>query len=198
MCDLSKAFDSVSHEILLKKIYKLRIDPFWFSSYLCKRTLSVRIGTHASHKLKVLYWVPQGSVLEPILFLLYVIELSHYISGCHVIQYADDTQLIHTGNIENIHELIHRGEKTLSKAKRYFHTNALMLNTNKTQCMFVGSRGLTSQIPPNTSLQVDGTTIIPSTSLKNLGICFDIPMTFDTHSKISGKIFGTIIYIHRI
>lgn len=65
--------------------------------------------------------------------------------------------------------------------------------------MFVGRRGLISQIPPNTTLRVDGTTIVPSSSLKNLGIYFDQHMTFDTHvSKISSKVCSTIIYINRI
>ncbi len=85
------------------------------------------------------------------------------------------------------------------RTKYYFNSNGLLLNTNKTQCMFVGSRGLISQMPPNTTLQVDGTTIVPNSSLKNLGIYFDQNMTFDSHvNKMSGKIFTTIIYINGI
>ncbi len=65
--------------------------------------------------------------------------------------------------------------------------------------MFVGSRGLISQIPPSTTFQVDGATIIPSSSLKSLGIYFDQCMIFETHvNKISSKIFITILYINRI
>ena len=86
----------------------------------------------------------------------------------------------------NLHS---REKKLYKKTKRYFHSNR----------KFVGSRGLISQIPPNTSLQVDGTTLVPCCSLKNLGIYFDTHMTFDTHlSKIWGKIFSTIIFINRI
>ncbi len=199
LCDLSKAFDSVNHQILLNKLKELRIDTFWFRDYLRDRTQSVRIDKHVSDKLDVSYGVPQGSVLGPILFLMYVNDLSQYVSDCLVIQYADDTQFIHTGNIDRIQDLIRRGEETLSKAKRYFQLNGLMLNTKKTQCMFIGSRGMTSQIPQNIHLQVDDSKIIPSTSLKNLGVYFDAHLTFDTHmSKISSKIFGTIMYINRI
>ncbi len=61
----------------------------------------------------------------------------------------------------------------MSRAKHYFNSNGLLLNANKTQCMFVDSRGLISQIPPNTTLQVDGATIVPSSLLKNPGIYFD-------------------------
>ncbi len=65
--------------------------------------------------------------------------------------------------------------------------------------MFVGSKGLISQIPPNTNLRVDGATIIPSSSLKNLAVYFDSHMTFDSHvDNISGNIFNTLLYINRI
>ncbi len=199
LCDLSKAFDSINHKMLLKKLITLKIDSFWFDSYLHRRTQAVRIGKHTSQTMEVSYGVPQGSVLGPILFLIFVNDLSQCISDCFIIQYADDTQFIHTGSIDRLQDLIHRGEETMLRAKYYFNSNGLLLNTNKTQCMFVGSRGLISQIPSNTTLQVDGATIVPSSSLKNLGIYFDQNMTFDSHvNKISGKIFSTIIYINRI
>lgn len=198
LCDLSKAFDSVNHEILLRKLRMLRVDSFWFQSYLLKRTQSVKIGKHISNKLEVAYGVPQGSVLGPILFSIFVNDLSQHIPDCQVIQYADDTQLIHTGEVANIQDLVHRGEVALSQAKAYFHMNGLLLNTTKTQCMFVGSRGLISQIPPDTCLQVDHTNILPSSSLKNLGVYFDSHMTFNTHiNKINKKIFSIILYINK-
>ncbi len=87
----------------------------------------------------------------------------------------------------------------MSGAHHYFNSNGLLLNAKKTQCMFVSSRELMSQILPNTTLHVDGATIVPSSSLKNLGIYFDQTMSFDSHvNKISGKIFSTILYINRI
>ncbi len=199
LCDLSKAFDSVNHEILINKLNVLRIDSFWFQSYLHNRTQSVKIGQHVSKKFNVSYGVPQGSVLGPILFSIFVNDLSQHIPDCLIIQYADDTQLIHTGNINSINDLVHRGETSLRQAKSYFNANGLLLNTTKTQCMFIGSSGLISQIPPNTCLQVDGNNIFPSNHLKNLGIYFDSHMTFDTHvNKIHKKIFSTILYINRI
>ena len=199
LCDLSKAFDSVSHPILLRKCYKLHIDPFWFHSYLSDRTQSVRLNKTMSDKSDISYGVPQGSVLGPILFTIYVNDLLSFLPNCEMIQYADDTQFIHTGNIDDINDLISKSEETIKLAKTYFHRNGLMLNTKKTQCMFVGTRGLLSKIPPDTHLLVDGNTITPSTSLKNLGVHFDSHLLFDTHiTEISKKVFGTIMYVNRL
>ncbi len=124
---------------------------------------------------------------------------SHNVSNCLVIQYTDDTQFIHTGNVDRIQDLICRGEETLSKTKRYFHLNDIMLNTKKGQCIFTGSRVLISQLPQNVPLQVDDSSIMPSTSLKNLGVYCDLHLTFETHiNNISKKVFSTIMYINRI
>lgn len=98
------------------------------------------MGKTLSEICEVSYGVPQGSVLERILFLIYVSDFSQFIPDCYVLQYADDTQLILTGTIDKFTELILRGENTLALAVNYFEGNGLMLNTKKTQYMFVGSR----------------------------------------------------------
>ncbi len=69
LCDLSKAFNIVSHEVLLIKCTKLNIDNFWFNSYFHDRTQSVRLSDTLSNKLNVDYDVPQDSVLGPIILL---------------------------------------------------------------------------------------------------------------------------------
>ncbi len=128
--------------------------------------------------------------------LFFVNDLSQCMSDFFIIQYVDDTQFIHTGGIDRLQNLIQRSEETMSRAKHYFISNGLILNTNKAQCMFVGSKGLISQIPPNTTLQVDWDTIVLINSLKNLGIYFDQNMTSDSHVNIiSGKICSIILYI---
>ncbi len=105
-----------------------------------------------------------------------------------------------TGTIENIQDLIRRSEDTISKVKTYFLTNGLMINTTKTQCIFIGSSGLISQIPQDTHLTVDRARLLPTNTLKNLGIYFDSQMTFDAHvNNISSKAISAIIrvYINR-
>ena len=142
LCDLSKAFHSVSHDILLEKLKKVAIDTFWFNDYLGDRSQSVRLNQTISSKAAIKFGVPQGSILGPILFNIYVNDLSDYVTNCHLVQYADDTQFIHTGTPSQLNLLISEAERTLHRAREYFLMNGLKLNTKKTQCIFIGTRQL--------------------------------------------------------
>ena len=87
----------------------------------------------------------------------------------------------------------------MRQATQYFYRNGLLLNTNKTKCMFIGSRGLISQIPSTLHMNVGGSQISPCNSLNILGVHFDTYMQFDTHiNEICKKTYGTILYINRI
>ncbi len=108
LCNLSKPFDSVIHDILICKLHKLNINKFWFDRYFNKRSVCTD-GKTLSDKLEITYSVPQGSVLGPLLFLVYVNYLTHLIS--------DDIQFMHTGSIDNIDDLMYRSAATFKIAK---------------------------------------------------------------------------------
>ncbi len=130
LCDLSKIFDSVHHKILLSKLAQLNIHEFRFRDYLNNRSMSARRTNTISKKISIEYGVSQGSILGPILFNVYVNDLSSNIN-CFLEQYADDTQFLHSNTLLNLEQLIKVTEDTLLMCKRYFLKNGLMVNSAK-------------------------------------------------------------------
>ncbi len=193
LCDLSKAFDSVSHHILLEKLRRTSIDNFWFDDYLRERFQSVRLNSTQSRKTNVPHGVPQGSVLGPILFNIYVNGISQHLDNCILVQYADDTQFLHTGTPANLNTLITDAQNTLESAWKYVSENGLKLNAKKTQCIFIGTRQI-PKIPDNTTLTFQNTIIKPSCPVKNIGVHFDNYMTFDAHLSKSQSYGHTHVY----
>ena len=199
LCDLSKAFDSVSHEILLNKLGLVQVDDFWFKSYLDGRKQSVQIDNTVSSSCSVEYGVPQGSVLGPILFLIYVNDMIQMGLDCLLVQYADDCQFILKDKLENLNDMIRKAENILVKAKQYFDMNGLLINPRKTQVIFIGSRHNIAGIPNNITISFDGNSITPSLNVKNLGIYIDRYMTFDIHiDNLHKKVMGILMYLNRI
>ncbi len=198
LCDLSKAFDTVNHIILLYKCSLLNIDSFWFNDYLENRSMSVRLENTISKKKIIGYGVPQGSILGPILFGIYVNDLHAHVD-CFLVQYADDTQFLHSGTMDDLNKIIKDTEDTHAKCRDYYLKNGLMFNSSKTQCIFIGNRQLLSNIPHNTTINFNGNIIHPSKHVKNLGMYIHRFMVFDVHiCELNKKAMGILLYISRI
>lgn len=143
--------------------------------------------------------MPQGSILGPILFTIYVNDLKSNVNDCLLIQYADDTQFIHSEYVQNLPELIRKTEETLERVRMYFNNNGLLLNTKKTQCMLIGSRAQLSKTAGNIVVQAGDAHIQLSDNIKNLGMYFDKHMLFENHiTELCKKSFGILMYINRI
>ena len=199
LLDLSKAFDSVSHPILLNKMSLLNIDAFWFDDYLKNRFQSVRHGPILSSPIEIRFGVPQGSILGPILFIILINDILQFIHDCLLVGYADDTQLLLEGDPNNLDDLIDRAKNVFIQAKRYFNTNGLLLNENKTQFIFFGSKQYLSRIPDNIEILFGNAPIKQSKKVKNLGIYMDNGLTFHCHiDEISKKVIGTLIFLNRV
>ncbi len=162
------------------------------------RTQSVKINKTISGIHKVEYGVPQGSILGPILFNIFVNDLTEHTKNCLLAHYAYDTQVLHTGTINELATLIINTEDTLRTIKMYCIKNGLMLNASKTKCIFIGNRQLLSKLPVNTTISIDYEIIIPSSHLKNLGLYMDKNMLFDKHvSEITKKVILILMSINR-
>ncbi len=97
--------------------------------------MSVRVENNVSKKNSSAYGVPQGSILGPILFGIYVNDLFSHVNR-FLVQYADDTQFLHSNTVDKLYHLIKDTEETLVKCRQYFLKNGLMFNSSKAQCIF--------------------------------------------------------------
>ena len=139
--DLKKAFDTVNHEILLKKLKKYGVigsKNAWFASYLCKRMQFCRVNGVSSELDDINCGVPQGSCLGPLLFLIYINDLPFSLQSSQVTMYANDTTL--SSSSKNIVDLSENLNRDLHNLKQWLQGNKLSLNLIKTQAMVVGSR----------------------------------------------------------
>ena len=129
--DLQKAFDTVDHEILLSKLYYYGIwgiSNNWFKSYLSNHKQFVSINGYDSGLAEIKCGVPQGSVLGPLLFLLYINDLNQAIKFCKVHHFADDTNLLYLGkSIKKLNKLVNYDLKNLLY---WLNANKISLNVN--------------------------------------------------------------------
>jgi hypothetical protein len=141
LCDLSKAFNTINHQCLLNKLdhYGIRGTAFsWFCSYLTDRTQYVTWQQTCSGLLSLTTGVPQGSVLGPLLFLLYINDLPSATSLLKVVLFADDSNLVIRGKDPTTLSNIMTAE--LANISNWFSANRLLLNPNKTKLIVFRSR----------------------------------------------------------
>ena len=181
--DLQKAFDTVDHVILLKKLehYGLRgIGNAWFKSYLSNRSQFVSILGFNSTLKSILHGVPQGSVLGPLLFLLYINDLHDAIKYCMVHHFADDTNfLIFDNSLKSLQKKINIDLKLLC---HWLNANKISLNTKKTE--YILFRHQQKSINFELKLKLNGKKLYPSSFIKYLGIFLDENLNWKKHTSI--------------
>ena len=194
--DLSKAFDTIDHTILLQKLkyYGVRDTAFkWFCSYLSNRKQSVTFKDKSSDEANIVTGVPQGSILGPLLFIIYMNDITKASDKFKFTLYADDTSLVEPlctfeTNILNISQSINN---ELVKITNWLALNKLSLNAKKTKMMlFHLSKKNTNNL--NLKLCINGTPIEKVKSFKFLGTTLDENMSWNVHAKIVRNKIATV------
>ena len=176
--DLQKAFDTIDHNILLDKLenYGIRgITKQWLRSYLTGRMQCVQIGRSRSEFSPIKCGVPQGSILGPTLFIMYINDIVKSSKIMKFVLFADDTNIIISG--QNREQLLKQITNEMNKLKRWFNVNKLSLNLNKTKFMLFGKRKTDVAV----QIRVDDITIERVQQNVFLGVVIDDKLSWKPH-----------------
>ena len=179
--DLCKAFDTVNHDVLCTKLDHYGIKGgvlSWCKHYLLNRTQQTLANNVKSSERNVQYGVPQGSVLGPLFFILYVNDLQHAFKNVKVQLYADDTVLYLSGSDPKMVQ--EHFQKDLNRLHKWCQCNKLTLNPSKTKMMLFGTRHSIKKFRA-CQLNLNGKIIQKVSTFKYLGFILDSTLSFKIH-----------------
>ena len=183
--DLSKAFDTIDHDILLYKLdyYGFRgIVLDWFRDYLSNRTQYVSYNNNKSDLKTILCGVPQGSILGPLLFNLYINDITNTSTLLDFLLFADDTTILFSSS--DIVSKIPMINRELSEVSNWFKANKLSVNATETNYMIMGTQHMTSMEDHsvgNVDIILDKTKLKRVDKTKFLGVTIDENLSWKNH-----------------
>ncbi len=181
--DLKKAFDTVNHTVLLRKLgmYGFSDESCqWFANYLGNRLQFAKVNGKISGGRTTLCGVPQGSILGPLLFIIYINDLYKYITDCKLNLYADDTAL-YTSNHSYI-DLILSLRIEMATLSQWMLANKLTLNVKKTKFVIFGTKPKLLKIPERRmTLEINNQEVEQVKSFKYLGFLLDESLNYQEH-----------------
>ena len=190
--DLRKGFDTINHEILLFKLEKYGIKNnalLWFKSYLFNRKQIVKCNTHLSSSQTLSIGVPQGTILGPMLFLIFINDFSSNLGPASSILYADDASIYNSGS--NLAEVQSSLQRYVDLTIEWLHANKLHVNNDKSTSMLLGTRQRINNL--DLHVKIENTSLEMCNNSKLLGVVIDNCLSWNDHveylyKKISPKL----------
>ena len=200
LLDISKCFDSINHEILLKNLEMYGItgnEIDWFSSYLKNRKQMVFFQEDSSDFQEVYSGVPQGSVLGPLLFLVFINDVTNFTTeGCALNMYADDV-IIYT-SAETSDELQMKLQLCVDNVHQWYNMNRLTVNKKKSAVMVIGSKAQLQSINLDQfSISLDSNKIEFVNKAKYLGLLVKDDLSWDDHILQLCKTMNYYVHVLR-
>ena len=205
LLDLSAAFDTIDHNILLHRLQSWfgitgsALD--WVASYLSERKQKIKLNGILSTDAYIPSGVPQGSVLGPLLFTMYTTPLSSIISEYSIQHqlYADDSQLYVSFSSSDSAESMQKLQSCLAAVQTWMQTNRLELNPDKTELLLIGHKKQREKYLSLFPTRLMGVETNPASSARNLGVIFDQDFNFKSHiSRVCRTCFYHMRDIRRI
>ena len=198
--DLKEAFDTIDHKILLEKLAQYGVDQnssTWFRSYLSDRTQRCQVNGHLSSSRSIKFGVPQGSIIGPLLFLVYINDPPNCLNDGSSSMYADDTNSFQSPNLDELEKIM---TSDLSRLNTWLKANRLSLNIAKTEYMVIDTRQkLITQDLNKMNIHVDSTQIKRVQHRKSLGLIIDDNLNWKNHiNAICKKISSGIGALKRV
>ena len=186
LLDLSAAFDTIDHEILLTRLsisYGIRgVALEWFRSYLTDRKFYIKLNDVTSKEYTLKFGVPQGSVLGPVLYIMYTHSLEDVIKRFHLFyhMYSDDNQIYNSSVLDKFHDLVDNSEKCIDSVNTWMVANKLKNNTDKTEAIVCSTIHKLKSLEVN-HISVGEVSVDFSKDVKGLGVHIDRELSMEKH-----------------